>query len=118
MKYCGEQGCTKLITKGFYCLDHKRRYKRKKNYKHNNKKYYNSSQWDSVRSFVYQREKGLCQRCKKFVHSKRAHVHHVVPIKINARLTFEPNNLKLLCPKCHVIEGNEGKADSMPDYFK
>lgn len=117
MKYCAEQGCTTLIASGGYCDQHKRRRKRSR-YKHKNKKDYNSSHWDSVRSFVYEREKGLCQRCKVFVFGKRAHTHHVIPIRVKPKLKYDPNNLRLLCPTCHVIEENELNEKEVPSYFR
>lgn len=118
MKYCGEEGCRNLISRGRYCIQHRRRRKRKDNYKHSNKKDYNSSHWDSVRSFVYEREKGLCQRCKAFVFGKRAHTHHIIPIRVNPKLKYDPDNLRLLCPECHIIEEEELKENNTPSYFK
>ncbi len=116
MKYCGEQGCNNLISKGFYCTQHRRRRKRTK-YHHKNKKDYNTSQWDSVRSFVYEREKGSCQRCGKFVFGKSAHTHHIIPIKVNPKLKYDPENLMLLCSKCHPIVEHESEESAVPKYF-
>lgn len=62
-----------------------------------------------MRSVIYERERGCCQRCGKFVFGRAAHVHHVVPVKKNSNLKLDPNNLRLLCSKCHVIEENEGE---------
>lgn len=117
MKYCAEQGCRTLITSGRYCDDHKRRRKRKNKYKHSNKSFYNSSIWQRTRDFIYERDKGRCQRCGKFVFGRDAHVHHVIPISVDERLKLEPNNLKLLCKDCHMIEENELKEKNIPSYF-
>ncbi len=123
MKYCDFNGCDNKIAGGAYCSEHKRkRPKRKRKnkdiYHSKNKSFYNSSAWQSVRSFVYERERGLCQRCKKFVFGRGAHVHHVIPISIDETLKLEVNNLRLLCPKCHIIEENEEKEKKVfPSYF-
>ena len=112
MKYCGEQGCTNLITKGFYCDDHKRR-RKKKVWHSSNKSFYNSQAWKDLTSFVYQRDKGCCRRCGKFVFGRQAHHHHVVPIQINPSLKLDADNVILLCNKCHPIVEEE----TMEKYF-
>lgn len=72
-----------------------------------------------MRSFVYEREHGCCQRCGSFVFGRRAHVHHVVPIKKNPLLKLDPNNLRLLCDVCHAIEENEDDQQKIfPSYFR
>lgn len=115
MKYCDFNGCANKITKGKYCDDHKRakpKKKKQKNiYHHENQPFYKSKEWKSMRSFVYERERGCCQHCGSFVFGRRAHVHHVVPIRKNDNLKLEPNNLRLLCPTCHTFEENEGKDE-------
>jgi len=128
VKYCDFNGCKNKISKGRYCEDHKRskksiQKKRKKKYvyHHENKKDYNSKQWEYVRSLVYQREKGCCQRCGRFVHGRRAHTHHIIPIKVDPTLKFESNNLMLLCWICHPIVENEDKEKQpkvFPSYFQ
>lgn len=122
MKYCDFNGCINKIAKGRLCEEHKRskpKKKKQKNiYHHENKSFYNSDSWQSVRTFVYQRERGCCQRCHKFVFGRKAHVHHVVPVKKNPLLKLEPNNLKLLCNICHTIEENEDNNQKVfPSYF-
>ncbi|MGP4038342.1 HNH endonuclease [Gracilibacillus sp. D59] len=107
MRYCGEQGCKKLISSGRYCEDHKRKKKRSNNYKHSNKSLYNSSAWKQVADYVYERDRGCCQRCDKFVFGKQAHKHHIIPVKIRPDLKLDPDNIKLLCNKCHPIEEEE-----------
>lgn len=128
MKYCDFNGCQNKISRGTYCEDHKRsrqsiikKRKKKYIYHHDNKQFYNSKAWKDVRSFVYQREKGCCQRCGRFVHGRRAHTHHIIPIRVDPTLKYEPNNLMLLCPQCHVEEENKDKEKKeivFPSYFK
>lgn len=112
MKYCDFNGCNNKISKGYYCDEHKRKRKKKQSnsiYHHANKTFYNSDKWKAMRSFIYERERGMCQRCKSFVFGRNAHVHHVIPIKDDNTLALEPNNLRLLCRDCHMIEENEEK---------
>lgn len=119
MKYCGEQGCTILISKGKYCEDHRRRSKLpKKKYKHDNKSLYNSAVWKRTSDYVYERDKGCCQRCGKFVFGRDAHRHHIIPVAVDPSLKLDPDNIKLLCGKCHVIEENEEEENKIPSYFE
>ena len=120
MKYCGEQGCKQLIAHGYYCSSHARK-KRKpskgKTYKHANKQLYNTAAWKALSDFVYERDKGCCQRCGKFVHGRRAHRHHVIPVSKAPELALVSSNIKLLCSVCHPIEEEEAKGNRVPDYF-
>ena len=118
MKYCGEQGCTNLISTGFYCADHRRRRKKPKRYKHDNKSLYNSGVWKRLTAFIYEDRKGKCERCGKFVFGKDAHNHHVIPVREAPHLKLDPNNIRLLCGKCHVIEENEIETKNVPSYFQ
>lgn len=121
MKYCDFNGCQNKINKGKYCEEHvvSRRVRKKKDiYHHENKPFYRTDDWKSLSSFVYEREKGKCQRCGKFVFGRQAHRHHVVPIRKNPLLKLDPNNIRLLCPKCHVIEENEEDSKKVfANYF-
>ena len=125
MKYCDFNGCTNKIPKGAYCAEHKRskrssraNSKKKNIYHHENKSFYNSDAWKNTRAFVYERDLGCCQRCGEFVFGRRAHVHHIVKVKVNPLLRLEPNKLKLLCSQCHFIEENEDKKEKVfPNYF-
>lgn len=124
IKYCEFNGCINKISKGAYCEDHKRKKKARKSkenksiYHHANKSFYDSDEWQYTRSLVYERERGLCQKCKRFVFGKQAHVHHIIPIKDNPLLKEELNNLMLLCPKCHIAEENKDKKKVFASYFE
>ncbi|WHY75716.1 HNH endonuclease [Neobacillus sp. WH10] len=126
MKYCDFNGCRNKIKRGFYCDEHKRsrqsikkKQSKKSIYHNKNKPFYNSKPWRFIRTEIYQREKGCCQKCGRFVFGKDAHVHHIIPINDDPTLKLEENNLKLLCPKCHTIEENEEKKEKVfPSYFK
>lgn len=121
MKYCSFDGCTKKIESGTYCDDHQSRRKskvKKDIYHHDNKPFYRSQAWKDMRDFVYQREGGCCQRCGRFVFGRQAHIHHIVPIKDNGALKLDPNNLMLLCSKCHpIVENETDEKKVFPSYF-
>lgn len=122
MKYCQFDGCSNKIVKGAYCSEHAVKRKKKKAkidiYHHENKPFYQSPQWKDMRQFIYEREHGCCQRCGKFVFGRNAHVHHIVPIKDNELLKLDPNNLMLLCSKCHpIVENETEKKKVFPSYF-
>lgn len=102
MKYCGEQGCKTLIEKGNYCADHKRKQK-KVVWQSNNKSFYQSKAWADTRAYCYQRDRGLCQKCRKFVFGKSAHAHHIVPIYEDSSLKLNIGNIIILCSSCHPI---------------
>ena len=112
MRYCAEQGCKNLISHGRYCEQHKHRQK-KKSWQSNNKSFYRTQAWKDLASFVYERDRGCCQRCGKFVFGKQAHAHHIVPIRINPSLRLDPDNVALLCNQCHPIV----EAETMEKYF-
>lgn len=128
MKYCDFNGCSNKINRGAYCEEHKRskqsarKKQNKKTIYHNqNKPFYNSKEWKYVRSQIYERERGCCQKCGRFVFGKQAQVHHIVTIKKNPLLKLDPNNLMLLCPKCHMEEENKDSKKIQkvfPSYFK
>lgn len=126
MKYCEFDGCRNRIASGRYCKDHdfskkrKRKNKQQKSiYQHENKSFYRSKPWKEVADFVYEREGGRCQRCGRFIYGRNAHRHHRVPIKVNPNMKLDPNNILLLCPKCHVIEENkENQKAVFPSYFE
>lgn len=121
MKYCEFNGCTEKIEKGAYCKDHKpsrKTIKKKDIYHHDNKSFYNTDAWKSVRAEVYEQAKGKCTRCHKFVYGRHAHCHHIVPIKKNPALKLDINNIMLVCPQCHsIVENEENTKKVFPSYF-
>lgn len=123
MRYCQFEGCSNTTEKGAYCSEHARKSRKKKKqinvYHHDNKSFYRTKAWQDVADFVYERENGCCQRCGRFVFGRQAHRHHIIPIKKNEMLKLDPNNIRLLCPKCHVIEENEADEKKVfPSYFR
>ncbi|WP_430494083.1 HNH endonuclease [Rossellomorea marisflavi] len=117
MKYCGEQGCKSLIFSGRYCADHKRKKMEKVVYS-KNKSFYRTQAWQDLRSFVYERDKGCCQQCGKFVFGKQAHAHHIVPVQIKPSLKLDADNIMMLCNKCHPIVEEETTEKYFPQKKK
>lgn len=102
MRYCAEQGCRNLISHGRYCEGHKRKQKKHVVYS-KNKSFYRTQAWQDLRAYVYQRDKGCCQNCGKFVFGKQAHCDHIIPIWKDPSKKLDPDNVRLLCPKCHTL---------------
>ncbi|MEH6940788.1 HNH endonuclease [Bacillus sp. JJ722] len=101
MKYCGEQGCKTLISKGRYCESHKRRSRKAKQSKY--KSFYNTQAWRDLKAYCYQRDGGRCVECKKFVFGKWAQHHHKIPIQVRPDLKLVEDNVVTVCPSCHTI---------------
>ena len=56
------------------------------------------------------RERPLCQRCEEEGRlTPSAEVHHVVKIRTNPNLAYDPDNLRALCRPCHEIEEHNSK---------
>jgi len=70
---------------------------------------YQSPQWKRVRTYIIQRDDGLCVRCGEpgnTVHHKT----HLTPQNINApTVVYGEDNLETLCEKCHGTE-HQGKS--------
>ncbi len=126
-KMCQFEGCSNITERGKYCSEHtaSRKFKRAKRKKHNayhheNKPYYHSQRWKTVCAIVDLRENNCCQRCHRYVFGKYKHHHHIKPIKLDATLAFDPENIMLLCSDCHPIvehEQEEKRPKVYPSYF-
>lgn len=73
---------------------------------------YKSKAWKKVREFVIERDKGLCQRCKREGRLTAGKiVHHKIPLtpaNINdTRISLNPDNLEYVCKECHEITHEE-----------
>ncbi|EFU18075.1 HNH endonuclease [Enterococcus faecalis] len=122
MRYCQFEGCSNTTERGAYCSEHARSSRKKKKqgnvYHHENKSFYRTPAWRDMREVIYERDRGCCKRCGKFVFGRKAHVHHIVPIKNNPLLKLDPNNLILLCSECHPIVEQETETKKVfPSYF-
>lgn len=72
------------------------------------KKFYHSKEWKKIRSIVFERDKGLCQKClrERDEEVPGDEVHHMIwlrPSNINnPDITLNTDNLILLCKDCHI----------------
>lgn len=127
LKYCAVDGCSNLVERGKYCSEHAmsdkaRQAKRRKRsvYVHENKPIYRTERWHEVCMAVDLREHNRCQHCGRYCWGKHKQHHHIVPIAIDASLTYDPNNIMLLCDRCHPIVEHEQEDTNQqiyPSYF-
>lgn len=61
----------------------------------------------ALRKATYQRDKGICQRCRAAVPFHDAEIDHLIPVSRGG--PSEPDNLRILCRTC-----NREKASAMP----
>ena len=63
--------------------------------------FYSSTEWKAVREAYKHQKSYLCEKCGRagvIVH----HIKHITPDNINdPEVTLNPDNLCLLCRKCH-----------------
>ena len=75
-----------------------------------------TKEWRKMRTFIINRDKFTCQKCKKVMKKKCLQVHHIIPYRICGN--NEADNLISLCKSCHskverflekncILEGNE-----------
>lgn len=65
---------------------------------------YQSQEWKNSVKKVWERENATCQLCEKHqseIRNQKFHLHHLYPFADYERLRIKPDNLALLCPKCH-----------------
>jgi hypothetical protein len=68
---------------------------------------YSSREWADAVIAVWDRDKGVCQRCgTEDTNRRKMHIHHIVSYE-NEDLVADPNNLVLLCAKCHYFVHGE-----------
>ena len=62
-----------------------------------------SQEWKKISKVVFDREKGICQRCglQWTRQTIGFHIHHIVSFTRCIELRTEPSNLVLLCRNCH-----------------
>ena len=70
-------------------------------------RFYKGNKWKKVRAFVWQRDKGLCQRCLRKGIIKAGdtvhHIEHLTPENItDESIALNPENLETLCRECHA----------------
>lgn len=76
-------------------------------------KFYRSKQWQTIRSFVLERDHYLCQYCKLVGRVKQGNIgEHIVPIEFEPSLIDDDSNICCSCRDCHKI-----KTDWEREYY-
>lgn len=74
------------------------------------KQFYNSKEWQNVRSYILKRDNYLCVKCghpAEEVH----HIKHLSPSNIDDQsVSLNPDNLMSLCKDCHFETHKEDKT--------
>lgn len=109
-KPCKEFGCREL-TRESYCKNHRENAQETNRYYNKYARdqaidsFYKSRAWQRVRSLAYERDNGLCQRCKSNGQLVRGDVvHHIIEVKDDWSLRLVLSNLETLCHSCHNRE--------------
>ena len=76
--------------------------------------FYGSPEWAKIINLIWDRDKAMCQRCRKRAKGKTFHIHHRISFNIK---TVRQNlgNLVLLCPRCH--RWVHSKVNSRKEYL-
>jgi 5-methylcytosine-specific restriction endonuclease McrA len=56
--------------------------------------------WENTRRIIWERDKGLCQRCGIPLALEVCHIDHIKSGKLAGN---EHSNLRVLCRRCHVL---------------
>lgn len=73
------------------------------------KSFYNSKEWQKVRSYILKRDNYLCTKCGNPAEEVH-HIEHLTPDNItNPHVTLNPDNLTSLCRDCHFAEHKADK---------
>lgn len=56
--------------------------------------------WQVLRQIVLERDDWACAYCA--TRRGRLEIDHVKPVRTHPELSYDPNNLQVLCPSCHT----------------
>ena len=71
---------------------------------------YASAEWASVSAYVWRRDAETCTRCGVVSHDRRRmYIHHIEGFDERPDLRTDPDNLCLLCTRCHADEHKAAK---------
>jgi len=76
-------------------------------------KFYNTSEWRSVRYIALKNSNGICQCCGSSPKNggKPLHVDHIKPRSIYPELSLSTDNLQVLCEDCNLGKSNTHQDD-------
>ena len=67
-----------------------------------------TARWRRLRRVILARDGWECQACGKLL--GMAEVDHIAPVGQGGAV-WDPENLQVLCPDCHVLKTHEDMAD-------
>lgn len=121
LKPCGRVACGALVRpRERYCADHAYLLKQwntkpiEQHMRDESGKIYHKPRWKKLRHAVMNRDKWVCQECRKQGRWTTAHaVDHITPLAEGGS-EWDTENLQALCRSCHARktarEGNRAKA--------
>lgn len=91
--------------------------------------FYGTDEWKNAEQFVRERDENTCQLCgtKQSEDCKRQFdIHHIYKFDENERLRAHPDNLVVLCHKCHMFVHSKKNTEHkfmtvpmvLPDWLK
>jgi len=98
------QGSPWVIGKPRYDIRDEKNHNWKGGVSKNSKRHYNSLEYKDWRRKVFERDKYICQRCKKTGGYITA--HHIKSFAHYPELRFEVDNGMTLCEDCHKLTDN------------
>jgi RNA-directed DNA polymerase len=67
------------------------------------------------REYAFNRDKGKCRTCGKFLNDNKVHIHHIIR-KLQPNMINKVRNLMSVCIRCHnLIHNNESKPTDIND---
>lgn len=106
--------CNQIHKRGQACQNRPVNNSRKKEVNHITK-FRSARIWQKKRLEIKQRDKFLCQNCKKngLYNFSKLEVHHITPISKNWNKRLKNDNLITLCSRCHkdADNGNISKKE-------
>lgn len=75
------------------------------------KQFYNSKEWEKMRTYILIRDRYRCNRCGRSDDTLEVHhIIHLTPDNINdASITLNDKNLTTLCRDCHFLTHEDDK---------
>ncbi len=101
---CKRSGCILYfkLKKGWVYLDGKKKNNLqffKDKYDFNIKSFENRKRWLRLKVEVFNERGRNCEICKEIIN---LNVHHIIPISEEPMLSFDKENLMILCENCHI----------------
>ncbi len=69
----------------------------------------NRRRWERVRRQVLDRDNWRCSKCGSYGNE----CHHITSLEKNGA-PYDPNNLTVLCKRCHIIQTYADKDNQVP----